>query len=82
MSRIIDGSADVRVPTASDAKDLLREARGDMNRYKQYTRIPYKKGYEVHNQQSVREIAAGNDLQHLKWYDGKAQGHVYDDKPN
>lgn len=53
-----------------------------MDRRKQYTTAPYKKGYEMHNDQNARELGAGNDLQHLKWKDGKAGGHIYYDKPN
>lgn len=74
-----------RVNTASDAKQLLKESRGDMNRYKQYAKdkgVTYKKGYEVHNQQNARELGAGNNLQHIKWKDGKAGGHIFYNKPN
>jgi len=64
---------------------LLKESRGNMDRRKQYVAddgVTYKKGYEVHNAQNPREIEAGNDLQHLKWKDGKSGGHIYYDKPN
>ncbi len=79
------GKKNVRVETAKDAKDLLTESRGNMNRYKQYSKdkgVTYKKGYETHNQQNPREINAGNDQQHIKWKDGKAGGHIYYKKPN
>ena len=75
----------IRVATASDAKALLNEARGNMNRYKQYSKdrgVTYKKGYETHNVQNSRELGAGNDLQHIKWKDSKSGGHIYYDKPN
>ena len=49
------------------AKDLLREARGNINRRKQYTRDKYDKDYDVRNQQNQRKTDAGNDLRHLKW---------------
>lgn len=74
-----------RVASASDAKDLLTEGRGNMNRYKQYSKdkgVTYKKGYEVHNQLNERELGVGNNLQHIKWKDGKAGGHIYYNKPN
>ena len=76
------GKINIRTETASDAKALLQEARGGMDRRTQYTSDSYRKGYEVHNQQNTRELGAGNDLQHLKWRDGKAGGHIYYDKPN
>ena len=74
-----------RVETATDAKDLLSESRGNMNRYKNYAKDKgktYSKGYETHNSQNPRELGAGNDLQHLKWKDGKSGGHIFYDKPN
>jgi len=74
--------ANYRTETASDAKDLLKESRGNMDRRKQYTDESYKKGYEVHNDQNERELTAGNDLQHIKRYDGKSQGHIFFDNPN
>jgi RHS repeat-associated protein len=70
----------LRVETASEAKEALKQARGSMNRYKQYSKdrgITFKKGYEVHNQLNPREIGAGNDLQHILWKDGKSGGHIY-----
>jgi RHS repeat-associated protein len=82
MSSMEKGKANYRTETASDAKDLLNESRGNMDRRKQYTDESYKKGYEVHNDQNGRELSAGNDLQHMKWYDGKSQGHIFYDKPN
>ncbi|MBL8484872.1 MAG: RHS domain-containing protein, partial [Rhodocyclaceae bacterium] len=82
LSRMSSGKANFRTETASDAKDLLREARGNMDRRKQYTTDRYKKGYETHNEQNARELGVGNDLQHLKWKDGKAGGHIYYDNPN
>ena len=73
----------VRVESASDAKDLLLESRGNMNRYKQYEENKrYSKGYEVHNQINDREMDVGNNLQHIKWKDSKTGGHIYYNKPN
>lgn len=82
------GKHNCRVRSASEAKQLLEEARGKMNRYKQYTRDGrgpnrnYEKGYEVHNDQNLQETAVGNDLQHLKWFDGKSSGHIFYDGTN
>ena len=72
----------LRTETASDAKKLLEEGRGKMDNRNNYTNDTYKKGYEVHNSQNQRELDAGNDLQHLKWKDGKSGGHIYYNKPN
>ena len=76
------GKINVRTQNATDAKSLLQESRGNMNRHKNYTDQNYNKGYETHNSQNARELGAGNDLQHLKWKDGKAGGHIYYDNPN
>jgi hypothetical protein len=66
LSNMTRGKANYRTESATDAKSLLEEARGNMDRRKQYTTAPYKKGYEMHNDQNARELGAGNDLQHLK----------------
>ncbi len=82
LSGLGKGKQNYRTRTATEAKQLLQEASGNMNRYKQYTRKKYKKGYEMHNDKNLRELEAGNDLQHLKFKDGKSSGHIYYDKPN
>lgn len=51
--------------TATEAKELLQAARGNMDRRIQYTTDPYRKGFEMHNNQNSRETSVGNDLQHL-----------------
>ena len=79
---ISKGKANARVETATDAKKLLTETKGKMNRYKNYTKKTYKKGYEVHNVKNAREASVGNTLQHIKWKDGKASGHIFYNKPN
>ncbi|WP_223787001.1 RHS repeat-associated core domain-containing protein [Marinicella meishanensis] len=73
-----------RVPTATDAKKLLQESRGNMDRRKEYTarKDRYNKGYEAHNDQNVEELAVGNDLQHIKWKDGRSSGHIFYNDPN
>jgi hypothetical protein len=78
------GKVNVRVFNASEAKLLLQEALGNMNRYKQYTKKPYSIGYEMHQQFSGHEgRAITNDLQHLKWKNGSnGSGHIFFDKPN
>ena len=82
LSGLGKGKVNYRTGSATDAKSLLEQARGKMNRNKQYTQQKYKKGYETHNSQNPRELGAGNDLQHLKWKDGKSGGHIYYNKPN
>lgn len=80
-----DGKTNVRVKDEATAKELLKESRGNMNRYKQYIKdkgVSYSKGYEVHQQSNSRELGVGNDLPHLNWKDGKGKGHIYyGDKP-
>jgi hypothetical protein len=82
LSSLSKGKMNIRTRSATDAKRLLKESRGNMDRRKQYTDDTYKKGYETHNDQNKRELDVGNDLQHLKWKDGKAGGHIYYKKPN
>ena len=85
LSGLGKGKLNIRTANATDAKMLLKEARGNMNRFKQYSKDrgkTYKKGYETHNDQNTRELDVGNDLQHLKWKDGKAGGHIFYDTPN
>lgn len=76
------GRGDVRVESLDDAKALLTEARGNMNRYRNYTKKQYKKGYEIHNHKNQRELDVGNDLRHIKFSDwdgspGAGQGHIF-----
>ena len=42
------GNTSYRTTSATEAKELLNEARGNMNRYKQYSAKQYKKGFEMH----------------------------------
>lgn len=80
------GRGDIRVETIQDAKALLREARGNMDRHRNYTDVVYRKGYEVHNVHTAtsraREMAVGNDLRHVKWVEGTSkadwsEGHIF-----
>ncbi len=84
MRNLEKGKINIRTETASDAKALLFEARGEMDRRKEYAtgEVKYYKGYEVHNDQNQRELDVGNNLQHLKWKDGKSGGHIFYNKPN
>ena len=82
LSGLGKGKMNIRTENATDAKALLKDARGNMDRRKNYTNDSYKKGYETHNAQNQRELGAGNDLQHVKWKDGKSGGHIYYDKAN
>jgi RHS repeat-associated protein len=85
------GKTNKMTETATDAKKLLKEAHGEMNRYRQYAddrNITYRKGYEVHNMHKTRpksiqrELSVGNDRQHLNWKNGKSKGHIFYEKPN
>ena len=66
---------------ARKTRALLEEARGKMNRYKNYTEKDYNKGFEMHNHKNQRELDVGNDLRHLKWTDWRSsnpgQGHIF-----
>ncbi len=80
-------SSNIRVPSASVAKQLLAEGRGNMNRYTRYTSKRYSKGYEMHPSEHNSRNAPWNDLQHIKWKDwhtnrNPADGHIFFDKPN
>jgi hypothetical protein len=71
------------VRTATQAKQLLVEALGNMNRYKNYTHdaMHYAKGFEVHNVMNARELAV-HSLQHIKWFSNKTSGHIFYLFPN
>jgi hypothetical protein len=76
-------SKNYRVQTEEDAKDLLKEARGDIQQKPTYVDGKYKKGFEVHPNEAGTRLAPHNDLPHIKWKDweaGKssgANGHVF-----
>jgi hypothetical protein len=55
-----------------------------MDRRKNYShdQEKYLKGYENHNHLNARELQAGNNLRHLKWYDNGAQGHIFFNRNN
>ncbi|WP_438447655.1 RHS repeat-associated core domain-containing protein [Gorillibacterium sp. sgz5001074] len=80
------GSSNFRVESASDAKALMQEGRGNMNRYKQYSTKKYDKGYERHPNESHTQNAPHNDLPHIKWKDwhsnNTGKGHIFYTKPN
>ncbi len=89
MQDVLNGSGDgrkfqVRVGSSSDAKAFLKEAQGNMNRYRQntYSRAPgskkYPKGYERHTQYEGDIL----NLNHIKWYNNGADGHIFYDIPN
>jgi RHS repeat-associated protein len=75
----------VKVRSSTDAKILLHESLGRMNRYKAHTQskradgIPkYPKGYEQH---MSPENSPGN-RPHIKWYFKNSDGHIFYDIPN
>lgn len=76
-------SKNYRVATEGEARDLVKEARGDIPEKPTYTSEPYQKGFEVHPNESGTVNAPHNDLPHLKWKDwsgGKsagANGHIF-----
>ena len=81
------GNTSYRTKTATEAKELLHEARGNMDRYKKYSKKKYKKGYEMHPNEINTQRAPHNDLPHLKWKDWidklhPGKGHIFFDIPN
>ncbi|EOL8951106.1 RHS repeat-associated core domain-containing protein [Cronobacter dublinensis] len=89
MQEVVNGTGDgrkfqVRVQSSSDAKAFLKEAQGNMNRYKQNTyshaagKDKYKKGYEQHMQDEGDIL----DLYHIKWYNNGADGHIFYEIPH
>jgi hypothetical protein len=79
------GRGDIRVANRADAALLLQQARGNMDRRRNYTPDAYGKGFEVHNAQiptsRAREMAVGNNLPHVKWRDNSGSswggGHIF-----
>ncbi|MFY7876510.1 MAG: Hint domain-containing protein, partial [Pirellula sp.] len=71
------------VASATSAKQLLKEALGDMNQYNNYAHdvLNYSKGFEIHNVMNARELTV-HSLQHLKWYANKTSGHIFYKTPN
>jgi len=88
-NQTIKGS-NYRTQTSQEALLLLTEALGNMNRYKNYTKKAnsgkrfknrgYLKGYEKHLV-NAREIAVGNELPHIKWFNNKVSGHIFYENP-
>ena len=81
------GNTSYRTRTATEAKKLLKEARGNMNNYKRYTPKQYKKGYEIHPNEINTRNAAQNNLPHVKWKDwldggNSGKGHIFFNTPN
>ncbi|EGL6010968.1 hypothetical protein IRA26_002022, partial [Salmonella enterica] len=78
-----------RVANEKDAIDLISQGRGRMQRQgapnDPYNEMggPYKKGYEVHPDESHTQNAPENNIPHVKWKDwesGKSsggRGHVF-----
>jgi len=86
------GKSNFRVANHENAKRLMNESMeargtGNLNRYKNYTHDAkvgkraihrnYDSGYENHAQRNNQELDVGNDLPHLKWFDGKSSGHIF-----
>ena len=84
------GNSNFRVKTLEDAKKLLQEGRGNMNKVSRYT-SRYVKGYEIHPSEATTNNAPFNNLGHIKWKDWSSsakkagncgKGHIFisDDK--
>ena len=84
------GKSNFRTSSEKDAVKLVKQGRGeDIKRMGSsadpYSELgaPYKKGYEIHPNESHLTNSPGNDLQHVKWKDwtaGRSQGgkgHVF-----
>lgn len=81
------GKSNFRVESATDAKTLLKEGRGNMYVRKRYTTDKYDKGYEMHPNESHTANAPHNDLFHIKWKDWLSEdapgvGHIFFNIPN
>ena len=75
----------VKVKSSTDAKAFLKEAQGNMNRYKAHTQssrpdgvAKYPKGYEQH----MSPESGFGDTPHIKWYNNGTDGHIFYDIPN
>ncbi|MDG0873395.1 hypothetical protein L5D93_13290 [Paenibacillus thiaminolyticus] len=81
VKELKNGSLNFRVESATDAKALLQEGQGNMNRYKQYSTKKYNKGYERHPNESHAQNAPHNDLPYIKWKDWHSstsgKGHIF-----
>jgi RHS repeat-associated protein len=77
------GKTNFRVSCESDAEKLLRQAKTGIKKMPTYCPCPYKKGYELHPNESHTQNAPQNDLPHIKWKDwecGKKSGgagHIF-----
>ena len=81
------GNTSYRTTSATEAKELLNEARGNMDRYKQYSAKQYKKGFEMYPNEINTINAPHNDLPHVKWKDwsndiNSGKGQIFYDTPN
>ena len=57
----------IKVKSSTDAKAFLKEAQGNMNRYKAHNMSP-ESGF--------------GDTPHIKWYNNGTDGHIFYDIPN
>ena len=79
------GNTNYRVDNLEDAKLLLNQARGNMNKMPRYT-SNYLKGFEIHPSEATTRGAPHNNLEHIKWRDFSNQakskgacgkGHIF-----
>jgi RHS repeat-associated protein len=77
------GKSNYRTGSKAEAEQLLNDAKPNIPLKETYTNEPYKKGYEVHPNESHTINAPENNLPHIKWKDwegGKSQGgagHIF-----
>ena len=76
------GKSNFRVANQEHAERLLSEAKPNMPKFDTFTETPYKKGYELHPNESHTKNAPHQDLEHVKWKNwenGKsgADGHIF-----
>jgi RHS repeat-associated protein len=77
------GKGDIRVANAADAKALLTQARGGMDRRKMYSNDgDYSKGYQVHKPQPGADRGGNRLPAKERWRKGEVDGGVGNDRPH
>ena len=77
------GKGDIRVSNAADAKALLTQARGNMDRRKMYSNDgDYSKGYQVHKPQPGADRGGNRLPAKQRWNKGEVDGGVGNDRPH
>ena len=77
------GKGDIRVASAADAKALLTQARGGMDRRKMYSNDgDYSKGYQVHKPQPGVDRSGNRFPAKERWNKGEVDGGIGNDRPH